>query len=369
MCRSVDVRVVDWGIVGHELPFITNVVSAFRNEGLSVAVSLPNHVERLDAYRSLLVRFAQDDQVVFDPFRRVGGPVRPRRLHKFLTSFRTILSIRQESALTSRLGSFYTTVSPYFNPQFGTTQSILGNIWAAHILHPSTQADSISLECVKSLGSLSTCRGLGLTDERLVSPTNQRFLGSFKSFQFPEFADLSVSRTVECRDRPRCLLIGALSSYKNVILFLEMAKLTPSVDFYLVGTLSRDQFSESEIRFIDDSIQLRNVVRIDRYLTDGAEFNDYIVNADAVWLNYRSFEHSSNVQIKANAFGIPCLVAGSGLVYYRRKLSDFVWTNREGMLDCLAAMKVLSNQMLGSEFQSDAQRTFIDGLTETHFLR
>jgi hypothetical protein len=245
MRRSVDVRVVDWGIVGHELPFITNVVSAFRNEGLSVAVSLPYHVEHLDGYRSLLVRFAQDDQVVFDPFKRVDGPARPRRYYKFLTSFLTNLSIRQKSSLSPRLGCFYTTLSPYFDPQFGTTQSILGNIWAAHLLHPSTQADSISLECVNSLGSVSTCRGLGLTDERLVSPTNERFRGSLKAFQFPEFADLAVSKSAECRQRPRSLLIGALSSYKNVISFLELAKLTPSVDFYLVGALSRDQYSDS----------------------------------------------------------------------------------------------------------------------------
>lgn len=369
MRRSVDVRVVDWGIAGHELPFITNVVSTFRNEALTVAVSLPSHVGHMDGYRSLSMRFAQDDQVIFDLFNKVEGPARPRRLHKFLTSFLTNLSIRKKSAWTSRLGCFYTTVNPYFDPQFGTTQSILGNIWAAHILHPSTQADSISLECVKSLGSMSTCRGLGLTDERLVSPTNERFRGFLKSFQFPEFADLSVSRTAERRHRPRCLIIGALSSYKNVISFLELAKLTPNVDFYLVGTLPRDQYSESELRLIDDLIQLRNVVCIDRYLSDGPEFNDYIYNADAVWLNYRSFEHSSNVQIKANAFGIPCLVASSGLVYHRRKLSDFVCTNREGTAEYLASMKVLSKQMLGSEFQTDARRTFIDGLTETHFLR
>jgi hypothetical protein len=369
MRRSVDVRVVDWGIVGHELPFITNVVSAFRSEGLSVAVSLPNHVEHLDAYRLLTVRFVQDDQVIFDLFNRVDGPERPRRFHKFLTSFLTNLSVKKNSAVVPKLGCFYTTVSPYFDPQFGTTQSILGNIWAAHILHPSTQAASISLECVKSLGSMSTCRGLGLTDERLVSPTNERFRGSLKSFQFPEFADLSVSRSSDDRHRPICLLIGALSSYKNVIEFLELAKLTPGVDFYLVGTLSRDQYSESELRIIDDSMQLSNVVRIDRYLSDGPEFNDYIYNADAVWLNYRSFEHSSNVQIKANAFGIPCLVARSGLVYHRRKQSDFVCTNREGMVDYLALTKVLSNQLVGSEFQSDARRTFIAGLTETHFLR
>ena len=119
---------------------------------------------------------------------------------------------------------------------------------------------------------------------------------------------------------------------------------------------------------IDDSIQLRNVVRIDRYLSDGPEFNDYIYNVDAVWLNYRSFEHSSNVQIKANAFGIPCLVAGSGIVYHRRKNSDFVCTNGDGMVEYLASMKVLSKQVLGSEFQSDAQRIFIAGLTETQFL-
>jgi hypothetical protein len=216
---------------------------------------------------------------------------------------------------------------------------------------------------------MSTCRGLGLTDERLVSPTNRRFRGSLKSFQFPEFADLSVSSTTECRRRPRCLLIGALSSYKNVISFLELAKLTPSVDFFLVGTLSREHCSESELRVIDDSLQLGNVVRIDKYLTDGPEFNGYIYNSDAVWLNYRSFEHSSNVQIKANAFGVPCLVAGSGLVYHRRKLSDFVCTNREGTVEYLASMKVLGNQLVGSEFQSDARRTFIAGLTETNFLR
>jgi hypothetical protein len=368
MRRSVDVRVVDWGIVGHELPFITNVVSAFRNEGLSVAVSLPNHVEHLDGYRSLSKRFVQDDQVIFDLFNKVDGPARPRRLHKFLTSFLTNLSIVKKSNLVTRLGSFYTTVNPYFDPQFGTTQSILGNVWAAHILHPSTQAYSISDGCVKSLGSTNTCRGLGLTDERLVSPTNERFRGSLMAFQFPEFADLAISRTAECRHRPRCLLIGALSSYKNVISFLELAKLTPSVDFYLVGTLSRDQYSESELRLIDDFVQLRNVVRIDRYLSDGPVFNDYIYNADAVWLNYRSFEHSSNVQIKANAFGIPCLVAGAGLVYHRRKLSDFVCTNEGGIVEHLTAMKVLRKQLLGSEFQSDARRTFIEGLTETHFL-
>jgi glycosyltransferase involved in cell wall biosynthesis len=369
MRRSVDVRVVDWGIAGHELPFITNVVSAFRNEALTVAVSLPSHVGNLDSYRSLSMRFAKDDQVIFEQFNKVEGPARPRRLHKFLTSFLTNLSIRTKSDLFPRLGCFYTTVNPYFDPQFGTTQYILGNIWASHILHPSTNANSISVECVKSLGALNTCRGLGLTDERLVSPTNERFRGSLKSFQFPEFADLSVSRTSELRHRPRCLLIGALSSYKNVMTFLELAKLSPSVDFYLVGTLSRDQYPESELRSIDDLVQLRNVVRIDRYLSDGPEFNDYIYNADAVWLNYRSFEHSSNVQIKANAFGIPCMLAGSGLVYHRRKLSDFVCTSREGMVEYLASMKVLSKQMLGSEFQSDARRIFIDGLTDTYFLR
>jgi hypothetical protein len=368
MRRFVDVRVVDWGLGGHELPFISNVVSAFRSQGLSIAVSLPNHVEHLDAYRSLLIRFAKDDQVLFDPFRRVDGPARPRRFHKFLTSFLTNLSIRQKSALTSRLGVFYTTVGPYFDPQFGTTQSILGNRWAGHLLHPLTQASSISLECVKSLGSMNNCRGLGLTDERLVCLTNDRFRGRFKTFQFPEFADLSVSGTSDGRQRPRCLLIGGLNSYKNVVTFLELAKLTPSVDFFLVGTLSRHQYSESELRIIHDSCQLGNVIRIDRYLTDGPEFNDYIYNADAVWLNYRSFEHSSNVQIKANAFGIPCLVGGSGLVFHRRKLSDFVCTNREGMVGYLASMKVLSKQMLGSEFQSDAQRTFIDGLMESQFL-
>ena len=368
MRRSVDVRVVDWGIMGHELPFITNVVSAFRNEGLSVAVSLPNHVEHLDGYRSLSKRFVQDDQVIFDLFNKVDGPTRPRRLHKFLTSFLSNISIKRNSQLDSRLGCFYTTVNPYFDPQFGTTQSILGISWAAHILHPLTQENAISLQCVKSLGSMNTCRGLGLTDERLVSPTNERFRSSLRSFQFPEFVDLSVSRTSECRHRPRCLLIGALSSYKNVMTFLELAKLTPSVDFYLVGTLSRDQYPESELRSIDDLVQLRNVVRIDRYLSDGPEFNDYIYNADAVWLNYRSFEHSSNVQIKANAFGIPCMLAGSGLVYHRRKLSDFVCTSREGMVEYLASMNVLSKQMLGSEFQSDAQRIFIDGLMKCQFL-
>jgi glycosyltransferase involved in cell wall biosynthesis len=369
MRKSVDVRVVDWGIVGHELPFITNVVSAFRYEGLSVAISLPKHVEHLDGYRSLLVRFAQDDQVIFEPFNKVDGPARPRRLHEFLTSFLTNLSIRKMSDLVPRLGCFYTTVNPYFDPQFGTTQNILGNTWAAHLLHPATQAESISLECVKSLGSMNTCRGLGLTDERLVSPTNKRFRGSLKSFQFPEFADLTVSRTAESRQRPRILLIGALSSYKNVISFLELAKLTPSVDFYLVGPLSRDQYSESDLRLIEDLVQLRNVVRIDRYLSDGPEFNDYIFNADAVWLKFRSFEHSSNVQIKANAFGIPCLVAESGLVYHRRKLSDFVCTNKEGLVEYLTSLKVLSKQKFASEFQSDARRSFIDALAETHFLR
>lgn len=368
MRRTIDVRVVDWRISGHELPFITNVVSAFRNQGLSVAVSLPNHVQHLDGYRSLSMRFAHDNQVIFDLFDKVDGPERPRRFHKFLTSFLTNLSVIRNSGLVPRLGCFYTTVHANADPQFGTTQSILGNKWAAHMLHPLTQENCISLEYVKSLGAMNNCLGLGLTDERLVSPTNERFRGCFTSFQFPEFADLSVNRTSDGRHRPRCLLIGSLSSYKNVISFVELAKLTAGVDFYLVGTLSRDQYSESELRLIDDLVQLRNVVRIDRYLTDGPDFNDYIFNADAVWLNYRSFEHSSNVQIKANAFGIPCLVASSGLVYHRRKVSDFVCHSKEGIVDYLTSLKVSGSQMFGAEFQSEAQQTLINGLLETHFL-
>jgi hypothetical protein len=368
MRKSVDVRVVEWGISGHELPYITNVVSAFRNIGLTVAVALPDHVEHLSGYRSLSLRFAHDDQVIFDPFRAIDGPTRPRRLSQFLTSLLTNISIRRNSRLTARLGCFYPTISTYFHPQFGTTQSILGNIWAGCILHPSLQGNSISAECVRSLGQMDKCRGLGLTDERLVQSTNNRFRDSFMAFQFPDFADLRVSGLKEVRQRPRCLLIGALSSYKNVVSFVEVAKLTPSVDFYLVGSLPRDQYSEVELGIIDASMHLSNVVRIDRYIADGPEFNDLICNTDVVWLNYRSFEHSSNVQIKANSFDIPCLVSDSGLVYHRRKESDLVCTTRDAIVERLASLTTPRRQMLGSDLQSDAKRKFIDELIGTRFL-
>ena len=108
MREVVDVRVIDWGIAGHELPFISNVTEAFRSEGLVVAVSLPTDVVDLHGYRSLRFKFDCDTKVVFDPFTTKTAPLRPRRMHKFLQSFLTCVSIRQNSRYQSRFGNFFT---------------------------------------------------------------------------------------------------------------------------------------------------------------------------------------------------------------------------------------------------------------------
>lgn len=368
MRDTVDVRVVDWGVSGHEVPFITNVVEAFRSAGLSVAISLPSTCVHDVGYRSLIHRFHDDDAVYFDNFERKVGPRRPRRFHKFFSSFLTNASILTKSRFKSRLGSFFTTINPYFDPKFGSTQTALGCKWAGHILHPQVTDYAISLDCVQSIGLMRLCRGLGLTDERLVSNTNIRFGSRFPSFNFPEFADLSVADVIVSRRRPLCLLIGALSAYKNVVMFLQFAEINPHIDFHLAGPLSSDQYTASELAFIVRSISQNNVKRTDRYLSDGAEFNNLILSCDLVWLNYRTFEHSSNVQIKANAFGIPCIVSNSGLINYRRKSSDVVFEDMDVVKDYISNMSVLETPILERDLQRDVKSNFIDSVTATGFL-
>lgn len=368
MRKVVDVRVVDWGVSGHEVPFVTNVVEAFRNHGMSVAISLPSAVTGELGYKSLVYRFQTDVEVRFDTFDRKIGPLRPRRFHKFLTSFLTNVSVQTKTRCKSRFGTFFTTINPYFDPMFGSTQSAMGCKWAGHILHPLVSGNAISLECVRSLGSMKQCRGLGLTDERLVMGTNERFGRRFPSFNFPEFADLTVSEEIGSRLRPTCLLIGALSAYKNVVSFIRLAETNPHIDFHLAGPLARDQYTTHELSFIDGCTQFSNVISTDRYLSDGLEFNNLIRSADVVWLNYNSFEHSSNVQIKANAFGIPCLVSNSGQIHYRRKSSDIVCLSDETVHNYLATLSISNKPLLVVDLQHEAKRAFIGNVATAGFL-
>jgi hypothetical protein len=368
MISSVDVRVVDWGITGHELPFITSVVRSFRMEDMYVVISLPNHIVSDDGYRMLVDRFSQDSGVVFDPFTLRTGPRRPRRLQKFLSSCLTNLSIERSSPYRCKVGRFYTTINSYFHPKFGSTQSLLGRVWAGHVLHPTIHHNAVSVETFNSLGVLRTCRGLGLTDERIVDNSNVRCRSNGLYFNFPEFVNIDVSVNRKRPARPVCLLIGALSSYKNVLQFLEVANNVRSIDFYLVGRLSIDQYSDDELRQIEHLCTLSNVYRIDKYLTDGKEFNDYIQMADVVWLSYRNFEHSSNVQIKANVLGKTCIVGNSGLIYHRCKEYDFVSDETELISAYLSAGLHSEWNDSKSDSNESMQLKFLDSLRQTKFL-
>lgn len=356
-----DIAIIDWGLPGHEAPYIAGCAKSLASNGHSIEIYLPESCTNLAQYHDLKKQLTNRYDIHFKTFIMPYTSISKRRVGRFLSTFKTLVQVRKKLQNSPKYGVFYTTFSTHFHPYFGSINSMLQLQWGGHVIHPSSNNLCVTPQTIALFGSMMTCNGIGLSDERLVDHTNKKHLSFGKYFEMPDFVNLEFSGLTTKTLQPRVVLIGSLNRYKNILDFLAIARSLPTVNFELIGQLPKSQYTSAELNFIADAVGLPNVKHIDRYVIDGEDFNSYLINSDIVWVAYKHFEHGSNVQIKCNAFRKNCIVSSTGLINHRKKSTDFVHQTNKETTDFLAKLNVTSAYGLDTEYALRQEETFYDG--------
>lgn len=209
------------------------------------------------------------------------------------------------------------------------------------------------------------CRAVVVTDEEFVAPVRQTWPGR-RVIAMPEVADLTApgepAALAELRTfaRGRRLVgsVGVVSAKKNLRELLALARHAqgelPGTAFFVAGDFSANACPGPERRELQRLLAQRpeNVAMFPAPLTDGAEFNAWVVACDVVWLAYRDVAYKSNVLTKAAHFRRPVLVsAGRVMAAHTERFNLGEVIDAEDTGAALAALRrVLAAPSAGRDF-------------------
>lgn len=324
-----DYVVIDWGLGGHEIPFIIGTVKALAVSSTRILVAVPSTWEGSQHFKQLVRKLDHFKGVEVRTFRFDISAIRPRRYQGVVNIFRTISNIRRQLGGRPKYGYIFTTVNGQWHPHIATSMLLHNLNWSGHLLHPHMDVDRLTMDSFRQLGFLPSCRGLGITHDSINVCENLPNVLQKKIFIHPELVDLNVPDHIVRSVVPIVTMIGSINRYKDIDNFIAMASVNRNFLFRVVGKFVDHQFTDMERNNIYQAFSELGINHTDEFIADGVDFNRFILESTFVWSAYSGFQHSSNVQQKANAFNIPCLIPAAGLLNSRRKSNDYVASSTE----------------------------------------
>ncbi len=178
-------------------------------------------------------------------------------------------------------------------------------------------------------------RGIGVLDERFISPIQQRIGKAVHAF--PDFTDASLPAqpyplAEEIRRKAagrRIIGLIGLEHRKGMLNLLRVADRARELQlpwyFVCAGRFPRDEYSAEEQALLDDVARRAAAGEIDNIHFDPAagripeesDFNSIFTTFDVAWAAYEGFEGSSGTLGKAAAFNIPCIATAGECIGHR----------------------------------------------------
>lgn len=321
---NADYIVIDWGLGGHEIPYILGTVKALLRISTRIMVAVPDDLVGTTHYEILERELSLLSSVQLRTFCFDRSNIRPRRFQSVINIFRTSLNIRRQLGVIPRMGYVFTTLNGNWHPKVATSLYLLHMRWAGCLLHPIMEGDQLAVATVSQLGEMSRCSGLGLTFDSLQVSSEVPSAIHSKFFLHPDVVNLSAPDAISTNLTPTVTMIGSINRYKDIDLFINVAECNEDYKFQVIGKIVESQFTSQEIHNFKSKFAYLDIKHVDAFVPDGSEFNRFILESDYVWTAYTGFAYSSNVQQKANAFGIPTIVPKQGVLHSRRKPTDVI---------------------------------------------
>lgn len=345
------VALIDPLWIGHHPMYFSQFTSAFLRLGACVIGLCPEPAEALHAARTAAANHDFDRRVSTHHLpsgkrswfrgRFEGDPL--RTFQRWKRAADALYDAEQKSGRRADL-VFFPYLDSYlrFLPLSAVPGLTLDRPWSGLYLRNHHHGETPSLK--KSLRLLAKgdavirsplCRGIGVLDERFITPMERYTRQAVHAF--PDVTDATLpERPYPLADEIRRKAAGrkiigliGLERRKGMLNLLRVADLARERGlpwyFACVGRFERGEYSTEEQALLDAVARRAATGEIDNVHFDPnsgripaeADFNSVFASFDLAWAAYEGFEGSSGTLGKAAAFDIPCIATAGECIGHR----------------------------------------------------
>jgi glycosyltransferase involved in cell wall biosynthesis len=345
------VALIDPLWIGHHPMYFSQFTAAFLRLGACVIGLCPEPAEALHAARTAAAIHDFDRRVSTHHLpsgkrswfrgRFEGDPL--RTFQRWKRAADALYDAEQKSGRRADL-VFFPYLDSYlrFLPFSAVPGLTLGRPWSGLYLRNHHHGERPSLK--KALRLLAKgdavirsplCRGIGVLDERFITPMERYTRQSVHAF--PDVTDATLpDQPYPLADEIRRKAAGrkiigliGLERRKGMLNLLRVADLARERGlpwyFACVGRFERGEYSADEQALLDAHARRAAAGEIDNVhfnpnsgrIPEEADFNSIFASFDLAWAAYEGFEGSSGTLGKAAAFDIPCIATAGECIGHR----------------------------------------------------
>ncbi|NEO92710.1 MAG: glycosyltransferase family 4 protein [Moorea sp. SIO3G5] len=245
----------------------------------------------------------------------------------------------------------------------------LPKAWAGLYICPPSADKLLGEDRSDSLLKHSSLKGLCFLNESLVSELKLRLNSVFIS-HFPDVSYLQcevnkppiVCKVLQKAAGRKIVLLASLTKKHGLIHFLRLADTmqNSSILFFAMGLVRLDGYNFDELAYIQSRLASPpdNLLVFEDIYPPEETLNSIYKAADAAFVCYEDFQHSSNKLTKAIGLGTPVLVAHRTLLADRVQKYHLGYAINPNNLD--TASKVLKSLLYDFSFDEALRKAFIE---------